>query len=126
MKKYDYKRCVTDDIKDYIEECDIRWGVYDRELVEEMLIDDLFTEDRVTGKNSGSYFCTREAAEEALCHNLDLLCEAMEESVTGLGYVMKQGAEACDVAIRCYLLSECVKLAMNEIEWQRTEMTENV
>ena len=61
--------------------------------------------DSVTGNASGSYTFHAWQAEENICHNFDLLSEAIEE-FGGKCDVLKDGAEACDVTIRCYLLSE--------------------
>lgn len=43
------------------------------------LDEELWTYDSVTGNASGSYFCNAWKAEEAICHNLDLLEEVAEE-----------------------------------------------
>ena len=71
----------------------------------------------MTGNASGSYYCNAWKAEEALCHNLDLLGEAADEfgdeSITN---VLKQGPEACDVTIRCYLLSQAISAVLDELE----------
>ena len=55
-------------------------------------------------------------AEENICHNLDLLGEALEEFGSGADYLITHGAEAADVTIRCYLLGECIAAALEEIE----------
>lgn len=116
MERYDYRQNVKDDIKDYIISNDITWDVDTREDVEEQLRDDLWTEDSVTGNGSGSYTFNYWEAEENLCHNLDLLGEALEEFGCDPGYITEKGPEACDVTIRCYLLAECIRQAMDEIE----------
>ena len=72
--------------------------------------------DSVTGNASGSYTFNTYQAEENICHNLDLLGEALEEFGSGADYLIHNGAEACDVTIRCYLLSECIAEALEEIE----------
>lgn len=76
----------------------------------------LFTEDSVTGNASGSYTFNTYEAEENICHNLDLLEEALEEFGSGADYLITHGAEAADVTIRCYLLGECIAAALEEIE----------
>ena len=76
----------------------------------------LFTEDSVTGNASGSYTFNTYEAEENICHNLDLLGEALEEFGSGSDYLITHGAEAADVTIRCYLLGECIAAALEEIE----------
>ena len=63
------------------------------------------------GNGSGSYTFNAWRAEEYLCHNWDLMQEAMSElGVTKLG-----GAKAMDVTIRCYLLSECISKVVEEM-----------
>lgn len=112
---YDYREAVKDDVLEYINN-EINFKDFDTlEELEEHLNDVLFTEDSVTGNASGSYTFNTYEAEENICHNLDLLGEALEEF--GGGYdILKDGAEAADVTIRCYLLGECIAAALEEIE----------
>lgn len=115
MNKYDYREAVTADILDYInEEIDLA-AFEDRDQLEQQLNDDLWVCDSVTGNASGSYYCNAWKAEEALCHNLDLLCEALTEFGCGADYLVKNGAEAADVTIRCYLLGECIAAALDDL-----------
>ena len=117
MERYDYLQAVKDDVKQYIDDNDITITADNREDIEQQLNDDLFCNDSVTGNASGSYYCNAWKAEEALCHNLDLLGEAADEfgddSITN---VLKQGPEACDVTIRCYLLSQAISAVLDELE----------
>lgn len=115
MERYDYRQAVKNDIIDYIKDHDIEVTEENREELEESLRDDLWTVDSVTGNGSGSYTFNTWQAEENLCHNLDLLGEALEEFGSGPDYMVKNGAEACDVTIRCYLLGECIAAALDEI-----------
>lgn len=112
---YDYREAVKDDVLEYINN-EINFEDFDTlEELEEHLNEVLFTEDSVTGNASGSYTFNTHEAEENICHNLDLLGEALEEF--GGGYdILKDGAEAADVTIRCYLLGECIAAALEEIE----------
>lgn len=115
MEKYDYREEVKNDILNYIEE-NIEYKDFNSiDKLGEHLNDVLFTEDSVTGNASGSYTFSTYDAEENICHNLDLLGEALEEFDCGNDYLVKNGAEACDVTIRCYLLGECISEAMEEI-----------
>lgn len=112
--KYDYRAAMYDDIKNYITE-NIDFADYeDREDLEQKLYNDLWCEDAVTGNGSGSYFFNTYKAEEAICHNLDLLGEAVEEFGGDMD-VLKSGAEACDVTIRCYLLGEIIHTVLDEL-----------
>lgn len=113
---YNYLEAVTADVVDYIKN-EINLADYDsREELEEALNDELWTADSVTGNASGSYYCNAWKAEEALAHNWDLLAEALTEFGQDGTDVLKQGAEAMDVAIRCYLLGQAIAEALEELE----------
>ena len=113
--QYNYREAVKSDILDYINNNIDFKNFNDLDELEEYLNDTLWVEDSVTGNGSGSYYCNAWAAEEAICHNLDLLGEALDE-FGGSCDILKDGAEAADVTIRCYLLSECIAEALEEIE----------
>lgn len=112
---YDYREAVKNDVLEYITN-EINFLDYESmEDLEEFLNDELWTEDSVTGNASGSYTFNKWEAEENICHNLDLLGEALEEFGSGASYLIDNGAEAADVTIRCYLLGECIVAALEEI-----------
>lgn len=119
MEKYDYIESMTKDIIDYIRENytdeEIRAELDERIDWEEKLNYDLWTEDSVTRNASGSYTFNAWKAEEYICHNLDLLSEAMEEFDTDRN-ALKMGAEWCDVTIRCYLLGQAISNALDSLE----------
>lgn len=116
MTTYDYLEAVTDDVREYIKnEINRTEWTGDREGLEEHLNDTLFVSDSVTGNASGSYTFNTWQAEENLCHNMDLLAEALEEFGDDLSY-LKNGAEACDVTIRCYLLPQAIAEVLDELE----------
>ena len=50
-----------------------------------------------------------------MCHNMELLADALQEFGNDLSYLEK-GAEACDVTIRCYLLSQAISEVLEELE----------
>ena len=118
MEKYDYRQAVRDDILDYIKEHDIQVTGKNREEVQGFLYDTLFVEDSVTGNASGSYTFNTWKAEEYLCHNLDLLAEAIDELGADAGTYKDciESAETADVTIRCYLLTECLSSVLDELE----------
>ena len=116
MEKYNYLEQVTADAKEAILENMEYWTFYDREELEEVAHDELWADDNVTGNGSSSYFCNAWKAEEALCHNWDLLADACEEFGQDIGWVFKRGAEFCDVTIRCYLLGQAIAAALDEVE----------
>lgn len=116
MERYDYLEVVTNDAKQVILENLENWNFSDREELEEIANDNLWTNDRVTGNASGSYTCNAWEAEENLCHNMDELEEACNEFGQDMGEAVRQGAEYCDVTIRCYLLSQAISAAIDELE----------
>ena len=119
MKTYNYFEAVKEDVKNYIEnEIDIKEELEiagDIDNLKDNLYDDLFCNDSVTGNASGSYTFNTWQAEENLCHNMELLKEALEEFGCDIDYLEK-GAEACDVTIRCYLLSSAISEVIEELE----------
>ena len=115
MKKYNYLEAVTNDAKAAILENMDMWEWHNREELEENANDWLWTADEVTGNGSGSYWFSTYKAEEALCHNWDILADAISE-FGGDVDVLRQGAEACDVTIRCYLLGQAISAAIDELE----------
>ena len=115
-ERYNYLEAVTADVLEYIKN-EVNLSDYDsREELEEALNDELWTVDSVTGNASGSYWVSTWKAEEALSHNWDLLAEALEEFGQDGTDVLKQGAEAMDVTIRCYLLGQAIADALDELE----------
>lgn len=113
---YDYREAVKNDVMNYIKnEIELTEWRGNRDGLEEKLSEDLWTNDSVTGNGSGSYTFSTYEAEENLCHNLDLLEEACEE-FGGSMDVLKDGAEACDVTIRCYLLGGAISEALDDLE----------
>lgn len=113
--RYNYLEAVTADVLDYIKENNITVTADNREEIEEQLRDDLWACDSVTGNGSGSYTFNSWTAETYIYHNLDLLTEAVEEFGSSMD-VLKDGAEACDVTIRCYLLPQAIAAALDEVE----------
>ena len=112
---YDYREAVKEDVLEYIRN-EINLEDFDTlEELEEHLNETLWTEDSVTGNASGSYTFSTYEAEENICHNLDLLGEALDE-FGGSCDILKDGAEAADVTIRCSLLGESIAAALEEIE----------
>ena len=117
---YNYLEAVTSDTleaikENYSAEEIARNITEDRDSFAQKLNDELRIDDSVTGNASGSYWCNAYNAEEALMHNLDLLGEACEEFGCGCD-VLKDGAESCDVTIRCYLLYQAIEEALDELE----------
>lgn len=114
-RTYNYREAVKNDVMDYIRDHIDLSTVTDWDELEQQLHDDLWTVDSVTGNASGSYTFNAWKAEEYLCHNLDLLGEALSEFGCEASYLMENGAEAADVTIRCYLLSGCIADALEDL-----------
>lgn len=122
-EKYDYMAAVENDIRTYLEENNIVITSENKEEMFEWLTECLWVCDSVTGNASGSYTFNRWQAEEYLCHNLDLLAEACEALGSNID-ILKDGAEACDVTIRCYLLNECLNNVLDDVEVETIEEEE--
>lgn len=116
MENYNYLEHVTEDAKDAILDRMDEWSFDDREELEQIANDKLWIDDSVTGNGSGSYTFNSWRAEEYLFHNLDELADACKEFGQDVGEAVKQGAEYCDVTIRCYLLSQAIATALDELE----------
>jgi hypothetical protein len=127
MEKYNYQQVMRDDVMEYIEEHYTReelkahLGTRQQEDdFQETLHNDMWICDSVTGNASGSYTFSTWQAEENLCHNLDLLKEALEEFGGDYSKALERGSEYCDVTIRCYLLSttiwDCLDIIKDELE----------
>lgn len=126
MTNYNYLEAVTSDVLDYIkEEINLDEWKGNREGLEEKLNDELWTVDSVTGNASGSYTFNTWEAEENLAHNWDLLAEALDEFGQDRTDVLRQGAEAMDVTIRCYLLGQAIAEALDELEEELAEDDED-
>lgn len=126
MERYDYLENVKEDVKQWIDEHNEWRSDYadesgewlrddNRDEIEQDLNDRLFVEDSVTGNASGSYTLNAWQAEENVCHNLDILGEALAEFGCDVNYLTENGAEACDVTIRCYLLGQAISEVLDEL-----------
>lgn len=122
MEKYDYLSAVESDVREYIEN-NVNFHDYsDLDEMKEDLNEKLFVEDSVTGNASGSYTFNTWMAEEYLCHNLDLLAEANEEFGCSSD-ILSDGAEMCDVTIRCYLLGQAIENVAPDmwLDWEDSQ-----
>ena len=117
MERYNYFEAVADDVREYInEEINLDEWRGDRDGLEAKLNDDLWVDDSVTGNASGSYYCNAWRAEEALCHNLELLGEALAAFGDDGVNALERGAEWADVTIRCYVLGSAISEVLDELE----------
>lgn len=126
MEKYNYRSEMESDVRtwifdNYSKEELLERLENDRDDFAQELNDAMWCADSVTGNASGSYTFNTWKAEENLCHNLDLLEEALEEFGGGeeaILDVLKKGAENCDVTIRCYLLGQVIEDVLDNIEYE--------
>lgn len=123
--KYNYLENMKEDIKNYIEENkeneSYNWD--NLEEVEEVLYDDLWIDDSITGNGSGSYYCNSYKAREALQGNEDLLIEALEEFGNDAESYKRSltDPEFADVTIRCYLLSQAISEVLKEMSEEKNK-----
>lgn len=109
---YDYREAMREDIAQAIKDKEEWIGKTVKEMYEDVdeafdqLYDDMWVDDSVTGNASGSYTFNSYKAEEYLCHNWDLVREAIDAFGNAFD---DQGAEAFDVTVRCYLLGEMLR-----------------
>lgn len=132
---YNYLENVTADAKQVILENLDNWDFADRDELEEKANDDLWCDDGVTGNGSGSYTFNREAAKEYVTGSddglgtlRDAVCEFDCEHRAFTAF-LENDWEYLDVTIRCYLLSQAISAALDELEEegaiQYTEEEEN-
>lgn len=120
---YDYREAMRTDINNAIDEKQEWIGKTIKEAYEDVdeafdqLYDDMWINDSVTGNASGSYTFNTYKAEEYICHNLELLEQAMNEFGCEDVNAIEEGAEWCDVTIRCYLLAEVLTEVIDE-RWE--------
>lgn len=119
--EYNYREALKEDILQAIAEKE-KWigkaiteAYEDKDEAFDQLYDDMWVDDSVTGNASGSYYCNTYKAEEALCHNWDILDEALREFGCSDENITEKGAEWCDVTIRCYLLGEVLEQVLATI-----------
>lgn len=127
MKKYDYKKEMVKDIKDWI----LMNGILQQAKQEEWsddecrdwLYDELWDKDCITG--NGTYGYTPEdKCEEYVCSNLKLFFEiAMEWDIPVISKenaprLFEKPAQYMDATIRCYLLGECIDIALEELKYE--------
>ena len=117
MKRSEYIDQITADAIEAARDLDLT-GAADRDGLVELLHDELWADDSVTGNCSGSYtFNANEAARNVFgdADGRDLLMEAYAEFGVDLADAVLH-PEAADVIIRCYLLGECLEEVADALE----------
>ena len=121
MDKYDYRKAIIADIKEYIKDNPnaVHVDPMEDDDISNYWYDVLWDEDCITG-NGAWWYASENECEEFLTHNIDLAFEACNE----FGVDMKtlftaasngNAARYIDCTIRCYLLGECLEQALEEI-----------
>lgn len=125
MKKYDYKRAIIDNIKEWA----LMNGViphaqkehWNKEDLAEWLNDELWDHDCITG-NGPNGFASEEKCQEYVAGNLATYFEAADEFCdfpnSGTPWIYKNPAQHMDATIRCYLLGECIWKAVEELNYK--------
>lgn len=117
MNYNDYYQQVKNDAIAAIDE-QFDCGYWDGDTEWDVVYDNLFVDDAVTGNGSGSYFFNAAKAREAVSDAIwdkKILNALSEIGVSGdriAQYLRDNDAESLDVCIRCAMLSE----VYNEIE----------
>jgi len=115
---YNYREAVKNDVMDYMEnKLSDKFTSVDE--LRDKLNDDLWVDDSVTGNGSGQYTFNSYEAGEYVRDNMDLVHEMASEfgvSSEEIGNrFMDEDWEWFDVSIRCYLLSEAIDEAIEDI-----------
>lgn len=128
--KYNYLENIKEDIKAYIEENkeNKNYNFNNKEELKNLLYDDLWIDDSVTGNGSGSYYCNSYKAREALTGNEDLLVNALEEFGNDAESYKRSltDPEFADVTIRCYLLGQAINEVLEELPKENNKTIINI
>lgn len=123
MEKYNYLQEIINDIEYWMDKDGDPFDISqfeDRDAAAEFLNEELWTEDSITGNGPYGY-ADEYFSEEYLCHNLDLLFEALFEfgefdirffEVIHNHIKEKDFARWADCTIRCYLLPQAIYEAL--------------
>lgn len=111
MNYNDYYQQVKNDAIEAIDE-QFDCGYWDGDTQWDVVYDNLFVDDAVTGNGSGSYFFNAAKAREAVADAIwdDKILDTLSEiGISGdriAQYLRDNDAESLDVCIRCAMLSE--------------------
>lgn len=128
---YDYNEAIKDSIRTYLEN-EFDWDritedELDTDEVKELLEEELWTEDSITGNGSGSYTFNRYKAGEYVLDNMDLVNDMVQEfgvdNETVAEKFLDEDWEYFDVSIRCYLLNQCIDEVVDEYAEKIEELT---
>lgn len=122
MNKYNYEAEVANDIQRWMDDNSFDLSSFsDVDEVAEYLFNELWAEDCITGNGPNGY-ADEYSCEEYLCHNLDLLLEAIQElDIMSDPFRLRSYidnhrlARYLDCTIRCYLLDKIIYNILNDI-----------
>lgn len=126
MEKYNYREVMKADIRQWMEENKEEYADIPEADLYDYLNDLMWVDDNITGNNE-FFYDSEYKCEEYLCHNLDLLFEALFEfgefEADLLDKVHKANehgtfARWADCTIRCYLLGECLWQVLKELGYE--------
>ena len=121
MEQYDYFKSVKEDIQEKLNDWFDDHNIEDYSCIDDIVKDvhdEFFIDDSITGNASGSYTFNSWQAEENLCHNMDLLKDALNEFGGDLNNYI-DSAESCDVTIRCYVLGQVIDEVVEDFVTER-------
>lgn len=125
MEKYNYRKVMTDNIKDWI----LTNGIikhaqneeWNRDELAAWLNDELWNHDVITGNGAYGY-APEEKCQEFISSNLGLYFEAAREfsdfPTSETKWIYRNPAQHMDATIRCYLLYECIYKALEELNYE--------
>lgn len=125
MDKYNYYIEVQNDVENWIELNDDLFNMSNfdnKDDAAEYLYDQMWDDDSITGNGPDGY-ADEYLCEEFLCHNLDLLIEAMREfdvmhdPFSIRSYIDNHRlARYLDCTIRCYVLGQAIERVLEKYE----------
>lgn len=116
MEKYDYMKAILSDLRVFVaEKIDRKQWFNNPDGLGRYLCARCCIADEVTGGNSETYFKDVWQAEEAICHNMDLLADAVYCFASSYRTVIED-PEYADVLIRQYLLDKAVETIIRELK----------
>ena len=125
MEKYNYREVIKADIRQWLQENTEEYVDIPPSRLYDTLNDLMWESDEVTGNTN--FYDSEHNCEEYICHNWDLLFEALFEfgelEAQLIDTVRKHlqhdsFAQWADCTIRCYLLGECLWTVLNELGYK--------
>lgn len=118
MVMYNYYEAVKEDVLNYIKK-EVDMNGMDLDELKERLYEDLINNDSVTGNASGSYTLYRSEAQKYVEENKDLvreMCDEFGDHQRIANWWLTDDYELIDVCLRCYVLSNAIEMAVEELE----------